>query len=457
MVKPSLARGMRDFSSREIAAREYIFDTIRQACVQYGFQPLDTPVIEQMNVLTEKYGEEGDKLLFKILDSGDYLEKVDGDILADRDTRRLTSAIAEKGLRYDLTVPLARYVVMNRNALTFPFKRFQIGKVWRADRPQKGRYREFYQCDADAIGSASLLYDAECVVLLADVLNRLDLPRFEIKINNRKILAGLAESWSFGDRFTEFTVIIDKWDKIGEDGVVRELGTRGFTETQIHRVQSLFRLQGSTDDQFDTLANWMQGNPQGLKGIAELKEVLAYLEKTEIGGGEVKPDFTLARGLDYYTATIFECILPEHAIGSIAAGGRYDELTAAFGLPDMPGVGFSFGAERIFDVLRELNRLPGLDKPTVQVLVINFGGDDEKYAFGILNELHKAQIAAEMYPSAIRMGKQFAFAGKKNIPFALIMGAQEIADKTFALKDLNTGDQTIHSWAELVDILQPPV
>jgi histidyl-tRNA synthetase len=454
MAKPSLARGMRDFSPKEIYARSYIFDTIRQTYEKYGFQPLETPVIENLSVLTDKYGEEGDKLLFKILNSGEYLADVKETHWTEKNHREFTLSISEKGLRYDLTVPLARYVAMNRNELVFPFKRYQIDKVWRADRPQKGRYREFYQCDGDVIGSYSMLYDAECILIFDEVLSKLDMPDFTIKVNNRKILSGLAESWGFADKFQSFAIAIDKLDKIGEDGVVRELGNRGFTETQIHQVQHMFRLQGSMEDKLNTLEQWFAKSETGRKGIAELREVLKYVSSASMQKGKLELDLKLARGLDYYTSTIFEVVLDTVKIGSIASGGRYDELTASFGVPDMPGVGISFGAERIYDVMRDLNLLPEDNLTKVKVLLVNFGGEEEQFSFNTLSELRKEGIYAEMFPSSAKMAKQFTYAEKKGIPYVLIIGSKEIENHTFPLKNMQSGEQQELSWAQLLDVLK---
>jgi histidyl-tRNA synthetase len=453
MAKPTLVRGMRDFSAQEIYAREYIFTVIRETYRKYGFQPLETPVMETLEVLTDKYGEEGDKLLFKVLNSGDILSAIDENAIAAKDHKKITTAITEKGLRYDLTVPLARYVSMNRNELAFPFKRYQIDKVWRADRPQKGRYREFYQCDGDVIGSYSLMYDAECILIFDDVLHRLDMPDFTIHINNRKILGGLAEAWDFKDKFGAFAVAIDKLDKIGEDGVVRELGGSGFSETQIHRIQQMFRLSGSIEEKLAVLESWFADSPTGQKGIQELREVLRFLSSVKLKRAKLELDLKLARGLDYYTSTIFEVTLDTVQMGSIASGGRYDELTASFGVPDMPGVGISFGAERIYDVMRDLNLLPQ-SRSKVDVLVANFGGEEETYSFKVLQDLHEENISAEMYPSSAKMNKQFGYADKKGIRYVLLIGSQEIADHNFQLKNLETGHQESLSWPQLLDVLK---
>jgi histidyl-tRNA synthetase len=410
-------------------------------------------VVENLSVLTEKYGEEGDKLLFKVLNSGEYLNDVQPEALTAKDYRNITPKITEKGLRYDLTVPLARYVAMNRNDLVFPFKRYQIDKVWRADRPQKGRYREFYQCDADVIGSYSLIYDAECILMFDEVLTALKLPDFIIKVNNRKILSGMAEAWGFADKFGAFAIAIDKLDKIGENGVVQELGSKGFTETQIHRFQGLLRLNGTTEEKLNTLEGWLAESETGKKGIAELREVLEYVSMNTLKKAEIQLDLGLARGLDYYTSTIFEVTLKTVQMGSIASGGRYDELTASFGVPDMPGVGISFGAERIFDVLRDLNLLPGNAKTQVRVLLANFGKEEERYAFKTLGRLREAGISSEIYPASAKLPKQFTYAEKKGIPYLLLLGSNEMSNNSYPLKNLETGEQKTLSWEELLSTL----
>ena len=454
MSKPSLARGMRDFLPKQVYERQYIFNIIRTSFERYGFQPIETPVIENLSVLSEKYGDEGDKLLFKVLNSGEYLNDVSESDLASKNYRAISPQITEKGLRYDLTVPLARYVVMHRNDIVIPFKRYHIDKVWRADRPQKGRYREFYQCDADVIGSPSLIYDAECILLFDDVLSQLNMPAFSIKVNNRKILAGLAEAWEFSEQFKDFVIAIDKWDKIGEDGVVRELGNKGFSEAKIHAIQQLFRVKGTNPEKLQTLHGLLGSSPIGIKGIEELEQVLTFLQNTPLQKGEIELDFSLARGLDYYTSTIFEVVLKDYQMGSIASGGRYDELTAGFGMPDMPGVGISFGAERIYDVMEDLKLLPVLSASSVKVLLINFGGEEEKNAFTFLQKLHKEGISAEMYPATGKIGKQFQYAEKKGIPYALMIGADEIKDNSYQLKNLLSGEQNKHSLDELLNTLK---
>jgi histidyl-tRNA synthetase len=454
MAKATLARGMRDFMPEEVLAREYIFDTIRNVYRQYGFLPLETPVIESLEVLTGKYGEEGDKLLFKVLNSGEYLSDVGEEDLSARNYKKITPAITEKGLRYDLTVPLARYVAMHRNELAFPFKRYQIDKVWRADRPQKGRYREFYQCDGDIIGSYSMLNDAECLLILDDVLTALKMPAFTIKINNRKVLQGIAEEYGFFTQFKDFAIAIDKWDKIGEEGVVRELASKGFTESQIHKMQMLFRLEGDISLKVDLLEGWFQQTNTGKKGLAELRELMALADQTPLKTATLELDFKLARGLDYYTSTIYEVVLNDYKIGSIASGGRYDELTAGFGLPDMPGVGVSFGAERIYDVMKELGLLPKGSNTPVKVLLANFGGEEEKYAFGILQKIRQEGIAAEMFPQSGKLDKQFKYATKKGIESMLLLGTEEKASKTYPLKDLATGTQESLSWEQLIKKLK---
>ncbi len=441
MVKPSLARGMRDFLPTQVYERNYIFNIIRTTYERYGFQPIETPVLENLSVLSEKYGEEGDKLLFKVLNSGEYLNDIDSETLQLKNYKKITPAISEKGLRYDLTVPLARYVVMHRNELVFPFKRYHIDKVWRADRPQKGRYREFYQCDADIIGSPSLIYDAECILLFDDVLHQLKLPDFIVKVNNRKILGGLAEAWDFSDQFKDFVIAIDKWDKIGEDGVIRELGGKGFSEAKIHAIQQLFRVKGSNSEKINTLKGLLANSPIGNKGIEELEIVLNYLAATTLYQAEIELDFSLARGLDYYTSTIFEVVIKNYAMGSIASGGRYDELTAGFGMPDMPGVGISFGAERIYDVLCDLKLLPEMAASSVKILLLNFGEKSELHTFSLLQKIHRSNIGAEVYPNATKIAKQYQYAEKKGIPYVLIAGENEIENNQYFIKNIITGEQ----------------
>lgn len=457
MIKPSLSRGMRDFTPQEVLDREYIFDTIRATCRQYGFMPFETPVIENLDVLTGKYGEEGDKLIFKVLNSGEYLKNVPDDSLHQRDYKKLNSLITEKGLRYDLTVPLARYVAMHRNELSFPFKRYQIDKVWRADRPQKGRYREFYQCDADVIGSYSMLYDAECLYILDDVLYKLSMPDFTILVNNRKLLQGLAEEFGFKDKFNSFAIAIDKWDKIGEEGVIRELGNFGFSEMQIHKIQQVSRMEGDFEHKLAEFEKWFQHSETGKKGILELKELLSYINQSPFKKAKIKLDFKLARGLDYYTSTIYEVVVDNFSIGSIASGGRYDELTASFGVSEMPGVGVSFGAERIYDVLKELQLLPKGNNTTVKVLLANFGEKEALYAFKTLQLLRKEGIGAELYPQASKLKAQFTYADKKAIPFILLLGSNEIENDLYPLKNLQSGEQQNLSWSQLLEVLHAEV
>ena len=434
-------------------AREFIFGTIKQVYQKYGFGPLETPAIENLTVLTGKYGEEGDKLLFKVLNSGPYLDEIDSESLSSKDYKKVTPAITEKGLRYDLTVPLARYVAMNAAQLAFPFKRYQIDRVWRADRPQKGRYREFYQCDGDVIGSYSMMYDAECILIFDEVLDKLGLPDFTIKINNRKILSGLAEAWGFSDKFGQFAIAIDKWDKIGENGVVQELGSRGFTETQIHQVQHLFRLTGDIENKLSILDNWFQNTETGKKGIAELRELLSYLKTVAPKKAILEMDLKLARGLDYYTSTIFEVILNEVQIGSIASGGRYDDLTAGFGLTNMPGVGISFGAERIYDVLKQMNLIPHANQNKVRALILNDGGEKIKPGFALLAWLRANDISAEMYPSTEKPAKQYSYAEKKGIAYTISMDSIEY-EGTVTVKNILSGEKQNANWANLLQLLQ---
>ncbi len=447
MPKPALARGMRDFLPDEAANRHWMFSTLAQVFEQYGFARLETPAIENLEVLTEKYGEEGDRLLFKILENGEYLKDVDEADLLAKNHSAIGKKITTKGLRYDLTVPLARYVAMHRSSLPSPFKRFQIDKVWRADRPQKGRYREFYQCDADVLGTTSLLSDAELVLLLDAGFTALGIDGTVIKINNRKILAGLAEAFGFADRLIAFTVALDKLDKIGEHGVVAELGNRGFAESEIRNVQEVLRHSGDNDSKLDKMR--IYNSPLLHKGIEELREVLGYCTGA-LNSAKVEVDFTLARGLDYYTGTIYEAMKPESGLGSIASGGRYDNLTVTFGLPDMPGVGISFGAERLYDILKAEGRFENASMHiSPEVMGVNFGPKEVTYALSILQKLRGAGIRADLYPQAHKLGRQLQYAEKRGITFAMIAGYEEKDLGMVKLKNLKTGEQLTLSAEEL--------
>ena len=449
---PSIPKGTRDYSPDIMVKRNYIFDTIKSVFKLYGYQPLETPAMENLSTLMGKYGEEGDKLLFKILNSGDFLAQVPENELLERNSIRLTNKISEKGLRYDLTVPFARFVVQHQSELTFPFKRYQIQPVWRADRPQKGRYREFYQCDVDVVGSDSLLHEVELIQIVDEVYRRLHI-NVRLLINNRKILAGIAETIGHPDKLTDITVAIDKMDKIGGDAVNAELREKGIDETAIEKLQPILNLQGSNNEKLERLQGILQNSPTGLKGIEELTTVFNYLEGLSIGT-EVKLDLTLARGLSYYTGAIFEVKALDVQIGSITGGGRYDDLTGIFGLKNMSGVGISFGADRIFDVMQQLNLFPEDNKATTQILFVNFGAKEERYCLPLMQQLRAAGINTEIYPEPAKMKKQMGYADKKGIPFVALVGETEMQENKIALKNMATGEQQNITLAQAVEILK---
>ena len=446
---PSIPKGTRDYSPEIMVKRNYIFDTIKSVFKLYGYMPLETPAMENLSTLMGKYGEEGDKLLFKILNSGDFLGQVPDQELLEKNSLKLTNKISEKGLRYDLTVPFARFVVQHQNELTFPFKRYQIQPVWRADRPQKGRYREFYQCDVDVVGSNSLLHEVELIQMVDEVYRRLKL-NVRLLLNNRKVLAGIAEIIGYPNQLTEITVAIDKMDKIGLENVNAELREKGISETAIQKLQPILNLSGNNSEKLEKLHVILQESPIGLKGIEELNTVFSYLQELNIHT-EVKLDLTLARGLSYYTGAIFEVKALDVEIGSITGGGRYDDLTGIFGLKNMSGVGISFGADRIFDVMNQLNLFPTDNTTTTQVLFVNFGEREEKFCLKILQQLRNNGINAEIYPEAAKMKKQMAYADKKGIPYVVLVGENEIQTETFTLKDMTTGEQQKVSLAELIN------
>lgn len=449
---PSIPKGTRDYSPDIMVKRNYIFDTIKSVFKLYGYQPLETPAMENLSTLMGKYGEEGDKLLFKILNSGDFLAQVPENELLERNSIRLTNKISEKGLRYDLTVPFARFVVQHQSELTFPFKRYQIQPVWRADRPQKGRYREFYQCDVDVVGSDSLLHEVELIQMVDEVYRRLHI-NVRLLINNRKILAGIVETIGHPDKLTDITVAIDKMDKIGGDAVNAELREKGIDETAIEKLQPILNLQGSNNEKLERLQGILQNSPTGLKGIEELTTVFNYLEGLSIGT-EVKLDLTLARGLSYYTGAIFEVKALDVQIGSITGGGRYDDLTGIFGLKNMSGVGISFGADRIFDVMQQLNLFPEDNKATTQILFVNFGAKEERYCLPLMQQLRAAGINTEIYPEPAKMKKQMGYADKKGIPFVALVGETEMQENKIALKNMATGEQQNITLAQAVEILK---
>ena len=448
--KPSIPKGTRDFGPVEMAKRNYIFNTIRSVYELYGFQQIETPAQETLQTLMGKYGEEGDKLLFKILNSGDYLNKIEDSELTERNTLRLASKICEKGLRYDLTVPFARYVVMHREELQLPFKRYQVQPVWRADRPQKGRYREFYQFDGDVVGSDSLLNEVELMQIVDTVFTRFGV-RVQIKINNRKILTGIAEVIGAADKIVDITVAIDKLDKIGIDNVNQELREDGLSDEQIQKLQPIIMLSGSNDEKLATIADVLKDSETGQKGVEETKYILSFLTSLN---NEIQLDLTLARGLSYYTGAIFEVKALDTPMGSISGGGRYDNLTGIFGMPGLSGVGISFGVDRIYDVLNALDLYPKDSLNTTQVLFINFGEKETAYCLPIINKVRANGIRAEIYPDAAKMKKQMSYANAKQIPFVVLAGDNEMAAGKVTLKNMETGEQQLLSTEELINAIQ---
>jgi histidyl-tRNA synthetase len=449
--KPSIPKGTRDFSPAEMVRRNYIFDTIKDIFRLYGFQPIETPAMENLSTLMGKYGEEGDKLLFKILNSGDFISKVPQEMLDEKNSNKLTAKLSEKGLRYDLTVPFARYVVQNRNEISFPFKRYQIQPVWRADRPQKGRYREFYQCDVDVIGSNSLLNELELVQIIDDVFQRLQINTV-VKINNRKILAGIAEAIGEADRIIDITVAIDKLDKIGLEKVNAEMIEKGISEHALEKLQPILVLEGTTSEKLDQIEKVIGETEVGALGISEMKTLFAYLENCSLKT-EVELDLTLARGLNYYTGAIFEVKSKDVQIGSICGGGRYDDLTGIFGMPNVSGVGVSFGAERIYDVLVQQNAFPAESLETTKAMFVNFGIKEEAYCLPVLAELRKAGINAEIFPESAKMKKQMTYANRKQIAYVILAGDNEIEAQKFTVKNMESGEQQLVSAEELIKIL----
>ena len=437
---PSIPKGTRDYSPDIMVKRNYIFDTIKSVFKLYGYMPLETPAMENLSTLMGKYGEEGDKLLFKILNSGDFIGNVPENELLERNSIRLTNKISEKGLRYDLTVPFARFVVQHQSELTFPFKRYQIQPVWRADRPQKGRYREFYQCDVDVVGSNSLLHEVELIQMVDEVYRRLKI-NVRLLINNRKILTGIAETIGYPDKLIDITVAIDKMDKIGLENVNAELKEKGICDEAIEKLQPILNLEGNNLEKLEQLRTVLRESEVGLKGIEELATVFNYLDDLQIET-EIKLDLTLARGLSYYTGAIFEVKALDAQIGSITGGGRYDDLTGIFGLKNMSGVGISFGADRIFDVMQQLDLFPKDNTTTTQILFVNFGEKEEKYCLPLLKQLRTAGINTEIYPEAAKMKKQMGYADKKGIPYVALVGETEMQEGILSLKDMTSGEQT---------------
>lgn len=450
--KPSIPKGTRDFGPEEMAKRNYIFNTIKDVYALYGFQQIETPAMETLHTLMGKYGEEGDKLLFKVLNSGDYLSKVTDEQLRERNSLRLASCLCEKGLRYDLTVPFARYVVMHRDELQLPFKRYQIQPVWRADRPQKGRYREFYQCDADVVGSDSLLNEVELMQIVDTVFQRLGI-RVQIKINNRKILTGIAEVIGEADKIVDITVAIDKLDKIGLDNVNEELRGDGLSEEAISKLQPIISLSGTNDEKLKVIADVLQSSETGLKGVEETRFILDCLKTCGLKN-EMQLDLTLARGLNYYTGAIFEVKALDTPMGSITGGGRYDNLTGIFGMPGLSGVGISFGADRIYDVLNALDLYPHEAVQATQLLFINFGEQETAYCLPLVAKAREAGIRTEMYPDKAKMKKQMSYANAKGIAYVALAGENEMASHQLTLKNMTTGEQKLIDADALVDELK---
>ena len=458
VIKPSIPKGTRDFSASEMVKRNHIFNTISSVFKKFGYQEIQTPTMENLSTLTGKYGDEGDKLIFKILNSGDFLSNIPEEKLVGRSSQQLIPDISEKALRYDLTVPFARYVVMHRNEISFPFKRFQIQPVWRADRPQKGRYREFYQCDADVVGSESLINEAEFILIYHEALSKLGLKDFTIKINNRKILSGIAEIIGKPELIVDMTVAIDKLDKIGFEGVTKELIERGFTESDIEKLKPIINLKGSNEEKLNSLRSVLSTSETGLKGISEIETIFSYLTQfsipdTQYSIIQLELDITLARGLNYYTGAIFEVKTNEVAMGSIGGGGRYDDLTGMFGLSDLTGVGISFGADRIYDVLEELNLFPESTTESTKALISNFDAQAEKYALPLLQQIRNAGISTEIYPSPAKLKKQMAYADDKSIPYVILIGSDEMESGLLTLKNMKSGEQQKVTVEEIISLL----
>jgi histidyl-tRNA synthetase len=447
----SIPKGTRDFLPVEMAGRDFIFDTIRSVFHLYGFQPIETPAMENLSTLLGKYGDEGDKLLFRILNSGDFLSDVPSSLLTGKDSARISSFLAEKGLRYDLTVPFARFVVQHRNELAFPFRRYQIQPVWRADRPQKGRYREFYQCDCDVIGSDSLLNEAELVRIAGDVFSRLGI-RVVIKINNRKVLAGIAETVGQAGKITDITVAIDKMEKTGLENVKKELEEKEIPVSAIEKLEPILMLRGTTDEKLASLRQILHGSAIGMKGMEELGILFRYIKAFGLEN-TVELDLTLARGLNYYTGAIFEVKALDNAIGSICGGGRYDDLTGVFGMPGVSGVGISFGAERIYDVMSGLNLFPTDNQTSTKVLFLNFGPAEEAYVLPILFRMRENGFRCEIYPDAGKIRKQMNYADKKGIPYVILAGETEMALQKVTLRKMSTGEQLLVSFGELIKVV----
>lgn len=440
-TKPSILKGTRDFLPATMVKRNYIFSTIKTVFEKYGFSPIETPCIEKTETLMGKYGEEGDRLIFRVLNLGDNLNNADVEAIAEGKLGRFANSISDKALRYDLTVPFARFVVQNQSELSFPFKRYQIQPVWRGDRPAKGRYREFYQCDADVVGSDSLLYEIELIQVFDEVLSRLGLPDFSIKINNRKILSGIAEVCGESEKLIPITVAIDKLDKIGKDGVIKELRERGVSEDAIVKIDPLFDLTGDNEAKLEVLRSYLSASEVGLKGIEELSYVLSHVKSLGLNQAKLEFEVTLARGLNYYTGAIFEVTANNVQMGSICGGGRYDDLTALFGLSGMSGVGISFGADRIYDVMTELDLFPKSVLTTTEYLFVNFGEKEQFRCMELAKKMRELGVSCEIYPSSKAMKKQFKYANDRGIPYAILIGLDEIEANTITLKNMESGEQ----------------
>ncbi len=449
-MKPGIPKGTRDFSPVEVARRNYIFNTIKEVFETYGFQPIETPSFENSGTLMGKYGEEGDRLIFKILNSGDFLRKADENLLAEKNSAKITSSISEKALRYDLTVPFARYVVQHQNEITFPFKRYQMQPVWRADRPQKGRFREFYQCDADVVGSKSLWQEVEFVQLYDAVFTKLGLTETIIKLNNRKILSGLAEIIGEKDKLIDFTVALDKLDKIGKEGVTREMIAKGISEEAIEKIGPLFSFTGDNADKLNKLKALLKDSEEGLQGAAELEFVVKNIGVLGLESARLEIDVTLARGLNYYTGAIYEVQTEKVKMGSIGGGGRYDDLTGIFGLKNISGIGISFGLDRIYLVLEELGLFKAVDLPKPKVVFINFGEKEALYSMEAIKKLRNNGIKSELYPDASKLKKQMNYANKREIPFVVLVGEQEVNERKYTLKNMLSGEQTLCDFDNLL-------
>ena len=453
--KPSIPKGTRDFTPSEIARRNYIIDIVKKHFEVYGFQPIETPSFENYDTLMGKYGDEGDRLIFKILNSGDFISKVDDVTYSSKNSASLTSKISDKALRYDLTVPFARYVVMHQNEIDFPFKRYQIQPVWRADRPQKGRFREFYQCDADVVGANSLLQEVELVQLYDAVFSELKLEGVSIKLNNRKVLSGIVEVIGAPYHLVDFTVSLDKLDKIGKNGVIEEMLKKGISKRAIEKAEPLFSLSGSNSEQLKALGNFLKTSEVGTAGVAELEYILSRLEQLGLKTCSLAIDVTLARGLNYYTGAIFEVAAPEEiAMGSIGGGGRYDDLTGIFGLKDVSGVGISFGLDRIYLVLEELGLFPEEISRSLQVLCANFGEKEALAAMRLVGQLRNAGIKADLYPANAKMQKQLKYADSRKVPYVVLLGEQELQTSSFVVKDMKKGEQTSYKLNEISKFLE---